>query len=108
METRTLARDLEVSAIGLGCMGLSHAYGVSVERNEAVRLIRHAVDIGYTYFDTAECYIGHYADGSVSNNEELLGEALKYCRDRVVIGTKFGVRLEPEKWALPSRIHARR
>jgi aryl-alcohol dehydrogenase-like predicted oxidoreductase len=102
METRILGEDLAVSAIGLGCMGFSHAYGTPTEKNEAVRLLRQAVDIGYTFFDTAECYIGKFADGTVSNNEELLGEALKPCRDQVVIGTKFGVRLEPDKIGPPA------
>jgi aryl-alcohol dehydrogenase-like predicted oxidoreductase len=102
METRILGEGLAVSAIGLGCMGFSHAYGAPTEKNEAVRLLRKAVDMGYTFFDTAECYIGKFADGAVSNNEELLGEALKPCRDHVVIGTKFGVRLEPDKIGPPA------
>lgn len=56
MKYRTLGEDLRVSAVGLGCMGMSHAYGVPVERKEAVRLVREAVDMGYTFFDTAEVY----------------------------------------------------
>lgn len=56
MKYRTLGEDLRVSAVGLGCMGMSHAYGAPVERKEAVRLIREAVDMGYTFFDTAEVY----------------------------------------------------
>ncbi|QGQ94234.1 aldo/keto reductase [Paenibacillus psychroresistens] len=75
-------RDLEVSAIGYGCMGLSQGYGSVPERSEAISLIRKAYDIGCTFFDTAE----RYAMGS---NEELVGEALKPIRDKVVIATKF-------------------
>ncbi|MDR2747006.1 MAG: aldo/keto reductase [Treponema sp.] len=94
MDKRILGKDLAVSAIGLGCMGFSHAFGPPTEKTEAVRLIRQAVEMGYTFFDTAECYTGVNADGTVSNNEELVGEALKFCREQVVIATKFGVRLE--------------
>jgi len=75
--------DLKVSALGLGCMGLSHGYGPATERNQAVSLIRAAVDRGVTFFDTAEVY-GPYL------NEEVVGEALAPVRDRVVIATKFG------------------
>ena len=91
MKKRILGKSLEVSDIGFGCMGLTHAYGAATERNEAVRLIREAVEAGYTFFDTAECYLGSYADGTPANNEEIVGEALKPVRDKVVIATKFGV-----------------
>lgn len=74
---------LEVSALGLGCMGLSHGYGPATESRQAVELIRAAVERGVTFFDTAEVY-GPYL------NEEVVGEALKPYRDRVVIATKFG------------------
>jgi aryl-alcohol dehydrogenase-like predicted oxidoreductase len=94
MDTRVLGKDLAVSAVGLGCMGISHAFGAPIEKNGAIRLIRSAIDMGYTFFDTAECYTGLYPDGTVSNNEELVGEALKSVRNKVVIATKFGVRLE--------------
>lgn len=83
--------DLEVSDIGLGCMGFSHAYGPAMERRAAVEMIRRAFDMGYTFFDTAECYTGLYADGSRAVNEEVVGEALEPMRDRVVIATKCGV-----------------
>ena len=84
MRQRTLGTsDLNVSAIGLGCMGLSFGYGPAVETSEAVSLIRHAVDRGVTLFDTAEVY-GPFA------NEAVVGEALAPVRDRVVIATKFG------------------
>jgi aryl-alcohol dehydrogenase-like predicted oxidoreductase len=84
MEKRKLGKSgLEVSAIGLGCMGLSFAYGPAMETKEAVKLIRAAVDRGVTFFDTAEAY-GPY------KNEEVVGEALALIRKQVVIATKFG------------------
>ena len=84
MQTRKLGNSgLEVSALGLGCMGLSFGYGPATEIREAIRLIRTAFDRGVTFFDTAEAY-GPY------KNEELLGEALAPIRDKVVIATKFG------------------
>ena len=86
MKTRTLGRGgLEVSAIGFGCMGLSHAYGPATDRAEAIALLRHAVERGVTLFDTAEVY-GPFT------NEDLVGEALAPLRERVVIATKFGFR----------------
>ena len=84
MEQRTLGSSgLEVSAIGLGCMGLSFGYGPATDRQEGIRLIRAAVEQGVTFFDTAEAY-GPFI------NEELVGEALAPSRDQVVIATKFG------------------
>lgn len=91
MNKKKLGESLEVSDIGFGCMGLTHAYGAAIERKEAVRLIRESVETGYTFFDTAECYLGFYADGTPANNEEIVGEALKPVRNHVVIATKFGV-----------------
>ncbi len=92
MNRRRLGKtDLQVSPVGLGCMGFSHAYGQAVEKKEAVKIIREAYETGYTFFDTAECYTGENADGSISYNEELVGEALKPIRDKVIIATKFGV-----------------
>lgn len=91
MKQRILGADLEVSALGLGCMGFSHAYGAPTDRSEAVRLIREAVDMGYTFFDTAEVY-GTAEDPH--HNEELVGAALKECRERVVIATKFGIHFD--------------
>lgn len=91
METRTLGGGLTVSAVGLGCMGFSHAYGAPMERGEAVRRIREAAEMGYTFFDTAEVYgtpEGPHA------NETLVGEALAPFRGRVVIATKFGLRFD--------------
>jgi aryl-alcohol dehydrogenase-like predicted oxidoreductase len=84
MKTRRLGRSgLQVSEIGLGCMGLSHGYGPALDKGAAITLIRHAVDRGVTFFDTAEVY-GPFT------NEALVGEALEPVRDRVVIATKFG------------------
>jgi aryl-alcohol dehydrogenase-like predicted oxidoreductase len=83
MKKRTLGKSgLEVSALGLGCMGLTYSYGQVMDKNEAIKLIRNAVEKGVTFFDTAEAY------GSL--NEELLGEALEPFRKEVVIATKFG------------------
>ena len=87
MQKRKLGRSgLEVSAIGLGCMGMSFAYGTPPDRKEMIALLRAAVDRGVTFFDTAEAY-GPFT------NEELLGKALAPVRDRVVIATKFGMKL---------------
>lgn len=72
-------------------MGFSHAYGPAMERNEAIAMIRRAYEMGYGFFDTAECYKGLDAEGRESLNEELVGEALRPVRDRVVIATKCGV-----------------
>ena len=84
MQKRTLGNSgLEVSAIGLGCMGMTSAYGPPANRQDMIALLRAAVDRGVTFFDTAESY-GPFA------NEELVGEALASLRDRVVIATKFG------------------
>lgn len=94
MKTRVLGNKLKVSAIGLGCMGFSHAFGAPTEKKEAIHQIRNAAEMGYTFFDTAECYTSLNADNSISYNEELVGEALKSYRDKVVIATKFGVYLE--------------
>ncbi len=82
---------LTVNPVGLGCMGFSHAYGAPTEKNEAISMIRKAYEMGYDFFDTAECYIGTNADGSTSYNEELVGVALRDVRKHVVIATKFGV-----------------
>src|ERR1700690_2283985 len=88
MQKRKLGNKLEVSAIGLGCMGLSFGYGPAVEKQAGVALIRAAVERGVTFFDTAEVY-GPFT------NEELVGEALAPLRDQVVIATKFGFKPDP-------------
>lgn len=97
MKTRTLGNSgLEVSAIGLGCMGLSYGYGPATDRAEAVRLIRAAYERGVTFYDTAEAY-GPFI------NEEVVGEALEPFRDQVVIATKFGFRNGDVSAGLDSR-----
>ncbi len=90
MQTRELGRSgLKVSAIGLGCMGISMSYGTSLTRADGVQLIREAVEMGVTFFDTAEVY-GPF------ENEEVVGEALRPVRDKVVIATKFGFDIDPD------------
>ncbi|WP_217241044.1 aldo/keto reductase [Streptomyces sp. AC555_RSS877] len=92
MHTRTLGQGLQVSAIGLGCMGMSQGYGPNPgDRQDMIGVIRAAVDRGITFFDTAEVY-GPYV------NEELVGEALAPVRDQVVLATKFGWRIEGGKF----------
>ena len=102
-EKRKIGSLVDVTPVGLGCMGFSHAYGAPTERKEAVGMIRKAYEMGYDFFDTAECYTGINADGSTSYNEELVGEALKDVRNKVVIATKFGVRHSPEGLLMDSK-----
>lgn len=97
MNDRVLGKDLTVSAVGLGCMGFSHAYGAPTERKKAVRAIRVAFDMGYTLFDTAETY-GTAEDAH--HNEKLVGEALADVRDRVQLVTKFGIRFDETSTAV--------
>ena len=80
-----------VRPVGLGCMGFSHAYGLAQDKETAIQTIRQAYEMGYNFFDRAECYTGENADGSISYNEELVGTALKDVRNQVIIVTKFGV-----------------
>jgi len=99
VQNRILGKSgLQVSALGLGCMGMSSAYGPPVERQAGVKLIRAAVERGVTFFDTAEAY-GPFA------NESLVGEALAPFRDRIVIATKFGFGINPDgtRYGLDSR-----
>lgn len=97
MHTRTLGQGLEVSAIGLGCMGMSQSYGPNPgTREEMIATLRSAVDLGVTFFDTAEVY-GPYI------NEELVGEALEPLRDQVIIATKFGWDIAGAEGGLDSR-----
>lgn len=97
MQNRKLGKsELEVSAIGLGCMGMSYAYGVIPDKKEMVSLLDAAVERGVTFFDTAEMY-GPYT------NEELLGEALARYRHKVVIATKFGIKMQDGKQVQDSR-----
>lgn len=83
MIKRTLGKNLEVTAIGLGCMGLSQSYPPFPEKEESIRFLRRAVEMGQTFLDTSEAY-------AAGSNEELVGEALAPVRDRVKIATKFG------------------
>lgn len=93
MEKRRLGSSgLYVNPVGLGCMGFSHASGDPTERTVAVRALKEACEIGYDFFDTAEAYTGVAPDGTISYNEELVGEAVRGIRDKVVIATKMGVR----------------
>ena len=97
MEKRQLGRNgLEVSAIGLGCMGLSYGYGPATDKQRGIDLIRTAFERGVTFFDTAEAY-------GPGTNEELVGEALEPLRDRVVIATKFGFKAGDSNAGLDSR-----
>jgi aryl-alcohol dehydrogenase-like predicted oxidoreductase len=99
MQTRTLGPNLRVSAIGLGCMGMSMNYGPAGDRDDMIAVMRAAVDKGVTFFDTAEVY-GPF------DNEELVGEGLAPVRDEVVIATKFGFDIDPvtrERRGLTSR-----
>lgn len=95
MQYRKL-KDLEVSAIGLGCMGMSHGYGPAADKDLMIKVIRKAYDLGVTLFDTAECY-GPYI------NEELVGEALKPVREKVVIATKFGITIKDGKQIMDAK-----
>ncbi|SFE64286.1 Predicted oxidoreductase [Bacillus sp. OV194] len=97
MQKRTLGNSgLEVSSIGLGCMGMSHGYGPASDKKEMISLIHAAIDRGVTFFDTAEVY-GPYV------NEELVGEALAPFKGQVVIATKFGIQMENSKQVLDSK-----
>jgi aryl-alcohol dehydrogenase-like predicted oxidoreductase len=97
MKKRKLGKtELEVSSIGLGCMGMSHGYGLASDKQEMITLIHKALDRGVTFFDTAEVY-GPFV------NEELVGEALAYFKGKVVIATKFGIQMINGKQVLDSK-----
>jgi aryl-alcohol dehydrogenase-like predicted oxidoreductase len=100
MQKRTLGPNLEVSAIGLGCMGMSASYGPPADKQQMISLIRTALERGVTFFDTAEVY-GPFA------NEELVGEALEPFSAEVVIATKFGFNLDPETGARLGGLNSR-
>lgn len=91
MKTRIIGKDLEVSSVGLGCMGFTHAYGDPMDENEAVYNLHKAVDMGYSFFDTAHRYVGLWPDGSEAYNEELVGKAFEPYRSKVHIATKCGI-----------------
>jgi aryl-alcohol dehydrogenase-like predicted oxidoreductase len=101
MKKRILGKTgLEVSALGLGCMGMSWAYGAAGDRSEMIALLRGAVELGVTFFDTAEVY-------GPKANEELVGEALAPVRDKIVIATKFGFKLDPQGGPWPVGVDSR-
>lgn len=101
MQKRTLGKiSLEVSALGLGCMGMSFGYGEAKDKREMLLLIRAAVEKGVTFFDTAEVY-GPFA------NEELVGEAVAPVREQIVIATKFGFNNDPHKQPTDSPLNSR-
>ena len=101
MQKRILGKNgLEVSALGLGCMGMTWAYGAPGDHKEMIALLRDAVDLGVTFFDTAEVY-------GPRTNEELVGEALAPVRDKVVIATKFGFDLDPNGGPRPVGVNSR-
>ena len=91
MQYRTLGSDLTVSAVGLGCMGVSHAYGAPADKKQMTELLAQAVDLDYTFFDTAEVY---GTPEHPHDNEELVGAALKPYRDKIVLATKFGIHFD--------------
>lgn len=91
MKYRTLGNDFTVSAVGLGCMGMSHAYGRPADKKEMTELLAQAVDMGYTFFDTAEVY---GTPEHPHDNEELVGEALRPCRNKIKLATKFGIHFD--------------
>lgn len=103
MKTRILGKNLEVSAVGLGCMGMTHASGAPADVKEMTELLAQAVDMGYPLFDTAECYTGVNPDGSIAYNEELVGQALKPYRDKIVLATKCGVQHKGDHLEMDSR-----
>ena len=93
MKYKTLGKTgMKISGVGLGCMGLSHAFGTPLGKREAADKVRAAFDLGYTFFDTAECYTGTNPDGTTAYNEEAVGEGIRGIRDKIVLCTKCGVR----------------
>ena len=109
MKTRVLGNsNIEVSPLGFGCMGLTHAYGTSLTLEEAAQSIKVAYELGYNFFDTAECYTGVYPDGTISYNEDAVGLGIKGLpRDKIIIATKTGVDFVDGKMVLdasPERI----
>lgn len=103
MEKRVLGNtNIEITPVGLGCMGLSHAFGTPLEKAEAADKIRAAYEMGYTFFDTAECYTGTNPDGTTAYNEEAVGEGIHSFRDKIVLATKCGVRFADNKMLLDS------
>lgn len=102
MKKRKIGK-LEVSAVGLGCMGITHASGAPMGIKDGVKVVGQAYDMGYTLFDTAECYTGINPDGSIAYNEEVVGQALRPIRDKVILATKCGVQHGKERLIVDSR-----
>ncbi|MDD8049199.1 MAG: aldo/keto reductase [Thomasclavelia sp.] len=90
-QTQLGKTNMYSNKIGLGCMGLSHASGTPTPKDQAIEILREAYKMGYNFFDTAECYTGVNPDGSINYNEEIVGEAIKPFRDKVILCSKFGV-----------------
>lgn len=104
MQYRTLGKTgIRISAVGMGCMGLSHAYGTPLTKQEAAGKVRAAFEMGYTLFDTAECYTGTNPDGTTAYNEEAVGEGIRGIRDKIVLCTKCGVRHMGDHLEMDSR-----
>lgn len=104
MKNRKLGNsNLTISAVGFGCMGLSHAFGTPLEKSEAADRIKNAYEIGYTLFDTAECYTGTNLDGTIAYNEEAVGDGIKGIRDKIILATKCGVRHMGDHLEMDSR-----
>lgn len=102
MNTRKIGTS-EISALGLGCMGITHASGEPMSTEDGVKVIETAHDMGYTFFDTAECYTGINPDGSTAYNEEVVGKAIRPFRDKIVLATKFGVQHGGDRLIMDSR-----
>lgn len=102
MNSKRKIGTLSVSPIGLGCMGMTHAFGAPSDVKEMTSLIAKAVEIGYTLFDTAECYTGVNSDGTTTYNEELVGKALTPYRNQIILATKGGVIIKGEHLEMDS------
>ncbi len=104
MKTKVLGKDFKVSAIGLGCMGMTHGFGDAANPDEMIEVIRGAYQAGITMFDTAECYQGVGVDGQILYNEDLVGTALSiYPRDSYQIATKCGIKVVNNEQVLDAR-----
>ena len=91
MQKRNLGKSMKVSSVGLGCMGITHASGTPLTKAEGMKVLESALEIGYNFFDTAECYTGTNPDGTVAYNEEVVGAVLKPVRNKVILASKCGV-----------------
>ena len=101
--TDRIVSGRRVSPVGMGCMGLTHASGAPMTTADAAKVVREAFELGYTFFDTAECYTGVFPDGSTAYNEEPVGEALRPIRQKVFLATKFGVQHSDKGLLVDSR-----